>query len=240
MYLRCECRSCCLLIGWFGVKCVWERKCVAIVTLHTHHIVLQAVIILQALSAFGILNGQNKLSQAEDSSCLLPGCYFWKSQARSKSLKSDSFKVKAGAEGKRNQSCTGVKTLTNVFLCYLSSRIASLSKIFPTLMLYKLWEDGKIGSLDDPLEKYVDNFTIKNPLGKTRDSELKYVTDGLIFLDSGEVQIRSSSVTLRRMASQLSGTEHHTEQFKVFTELPWANRCDMMQVTVWPSGLRYI
>ncbi|TNN62521.1 putative beta-lactamase-like 1 [Liparis tanakae] len=83
--------------------------------------------------------------------------------------------------------------------------IASLSKIFPTLMLYKLWEDGKIGSLDDPLEKYLENFTIKNPLGKTRDSELKYVTDGLIFLDSGEVQIRSSSVTLRRMASQLSG-----------------------------------
>lgn len=85
------------------------------------------------------------------------------------------------------------------------SRIASVSKIFPTLMLYKLWEDGKIGSLDDPLEKYVENFTIKNPLGKTRDSQLKYVTDGLIFLDSGEVQIRSSSVTLRRMASQLSG-----------------------------------
>lgn len=80
-----------------------------------------------------------------------------------------------------------------------------MSKIFPTLMLYKLWEDGKIGSLDDPLEKYVENFTIKNPLGKTRDSQLKYVTDGLIFLDSGEVQIRSSSVTLRRMASQLSG-----------------------------------
>lgn len=91
------------------------------------------------------------------------------------------------------------------FLCYLLFRIASLSKIFPTLMLYRLWEDGKIGSLDDPLEKYVENFTIKNPLGKTRDSQLKYVTDGLIFLDSGEVQIRSSSVTLRRMASQLSG-----------------------------------
>ncbi|KTG02126.1 hypothetical protein cypCar_00009157 [Cyprinus carpio] len=88
---------------------------------------------------------------------------------------------------------------------YTIYRIASVSKIFPTLMLYRLWEDGKVGSLDDPLEKYVDNFTIKNPLGKSRDSELKYVTDGLIFLDSGEVQIRSSSVTLRRMASQLSG-----------------------------------
>ncbi|XP_069039981.1 putative beta-lactamase-like 1 isoform X2 [Lepisosteus oculatus] len=88
---------------------------------------------------------------------------------------------------------------------YTIYRVASLSKIFPTLMLYRLWEEGKVGSLDDPLEKYVENFTIKNPLGKSRDSELKYITDGLIFLDSGEVQIRTSSVTLRRMASQLSG-----------------------------------
>lgn len=102
---------------------------------------------------------------------------------------------------------TTVTVIFDPFLCYRLSRIASLSKIFPTLMLYRLWEDGKIGSLDDPLEKYVENFTIKNPLGKTRDSQLKYVTDGLIFLDSGEVQIRSSSVTLRRMASQLSGTQ---------------------------------
>lgn len=101
---------------------------------------------------------------------------------------------------------TTVTVIFDPFLCCRLSRIASLSKIFPTLMLYRLWEDGKIGSLDDPLEKYVENFTIKNPLGKTRDSQLKYVTDGLIFLDSGEVQIRSSSVTLRRMASQLSGT----------------------------------
>lgn len=62
-----------------------------------------------------------------------------------------------------------------------------------------------MGSLDDPLEKYVENFTIKNPLGKSKNSELKHVTDGLIFLDSSEVQIRSSSVTLRRMASHLSG-----------------------------------
>ncbi|XP_073325425.1 putative beta-lactamase-like 1 isoform X2 [Pagrus major] len=106
-----------------------------------------------------------------------------------------------GNFGKRNSS-DPQSGAPNEYTIY---RIASLSKIFPTLMLYRLWEDGKIGSLDDPLEKYVENFTIKNPLGKSRDSELKYVTDGLIFLDSGEVQIRSSSVTLRRMASQLSG-----------------------------------
>lgn len=106
-----------------------------------------------------------------------------------------------GNFGKRNGSDPN-SAPPNEYTIY---RIASLSKIFPTLMLYRLWEDGKVSSLDDPLEKYVDNFTIKNPLGKSKDSELKYVTDGLIFLDSGEVPIRSSSVTLRRMASQLSG-----------------------------------
>uniref|UniRef100_A0A665WFQ8 Putative beta-lactamase-like 1 n=1 Tax=Echeneis naucrates TaxID=173247 RepID=A0A665WFQ8_ECHNA len=62
---------------------------------------------------------------------------------------------------------------------YTVYRIASLSKIFPTLMLYKLWEDGLVDSLDDPFDKYTDNFTIKNPLGKNGG--------------------------LRRMASQLSG-----------------------------------
>ncbi|CAB1422476.1 unnamed protein product [Pleuronectes platessa] len=116
-----------------------------------------------------------------------------------------------GNFGKRNSS-DPLSGSPNEYTIY---RIASLSKIFPTLMLYKLWEEGKIGSLDDPLEKYVENFTIKNPLGKSRDSELKYVTDGLIFLDSGEVQIRSSSVTLRRMASQLSGARHRVGMIEV-------------------------
>ncbi|XP_028303442.1 putative beta-lactamase-like 1 isoform X1 [Gouania willdenowi] len=121
-----------------------------------------------------------------------------------------------GNFGKRNGSdpFSGPPTEYTIY------RIASLSKIFPTLMLYKLWEDGKIGSLDDPLEKYVENFTIKNPLGKSRDSELKYVTDGLIFLDSGEVQIRSSSVTLRRMVSQLSGLPRRLRA----TNLLWKGR----------------
>uniref|UniRef100_A0A3Q0S3R9 Beta-lactamase-related domain-containing protein n=1 Tax=Amphilophus citrinellus TaxID=61819 RepID=A0A3Q0S3R9_AMPCI len=67
---------------------------------------------------------------------------------------------------------------------YTVYRIASLSKIFPTLMLYKLWEDGLVDSLDDPLEKYLDNFTIKNPLGKSSNTP---------------------ELTLRRMASHLSG-----------------------------------
>ncbi|XP_062843119.1 putative beta-lactamase-like 1 [Trichomycterus rosablanca] len=106
-----------------------------------------------------------------------------------------------GNFGKRNRSDPN-SAPPNEYTVY---RIASVSKLFPTLMLYRLWEDGKVGSLDDPLEKYVENFTIKNPLGKSKNSELKYVTDGLIFVDSGEVQIRSSSVTLRRMVSHLSG-----------------------------------
>ncbi|KAG8007569.1 Beta-lactamase-like protein 2, partial [Nibea albiflora] len=72
-----------------------------------------------------------------------------------------------GNFGKRN----GTDPLSGPPNEYTIYRIASLSKIFPTLMLYRLWEEGKIGSLDDPLEKYVENFTIKNPLGKTRDSE---------------------------------------------------------------------
>lgn len=78
-------------------------------------------------------------------------------------------------------------------------RIASLSKIFPTLMLYKLWEDGLVDSLDDPLEKYADNFTIKNPLGKSRGPAPSSVRT------LGSV---SPALTLRRMASQLSG--NHT------------------------------
>ncbi|TRY87031.1 hypothetical protein DNTS_009131 [Danionella cerebrum] len=80
----------------------------------------------------------------------------------------------------------------------LNSRIASLSKIFPTLMLYKLWEDGKVDSLDDPLGKYVKNFTVKNPLAKRRNTD--QTSRGI-----KEAQSHISSVTLRRMVSQLSG-----------------------------------
>ncbi|XP_053173023.1 putative beta-lactamase-like 1 [Scomber japonicus] len=76
---------------------------------------------------------------------------------------------------------------------YTVYRIASLSKIFPTLMLYKLWEDGLVDSLDDPVGKYADNFTIKNPLGKS----------GRPVSSSG--RSRLPELTLRRMASHLSG-----------------------------------
>ena len=83
------------------------------------------------------------------------------------------------------------QTYISFFLPY---RIASLSKIFPTLMLYKLWEEGKIESLDDPLEKYAENFTVKNPLGKRWDTGIPLARAP-----------RFPSLTLRRMASQLSG-----------------------------------
>ncbi|KAL7859904.1 hypothetical protein SRHO_G00150510 [Serrasalmus rhombeus] len=88
---------------------------------------------------------------------------------------------------------------------YTVYRIASLSKIFPTLMLYKLWEDGDVGSLDDPLGKYVKNFTIKNPLGKEGDLELKPLADSRASRSRSEMPVHGPSVTLRRMASQLSG-----------------------------------
>ncbi|XP_073679808.1 putative beta-lactamase-like 1 [Garra rufa] len=103
-----------------------------------------------------------------------------------------------GNFGRRNGS-DPTSPPTNEYTVY---RIASLSKIFPTLMLYKLWEDGKVASLDDPLGKYVKNFTIKNPLGKRRDHDLKTNSDNI---SNREAQVHISSVTLRRMASQLSG-----------------------------------
>lgn len=94
-----------------------------------------------------------------------------------------------------------IENPTNSHFCI---RIATLSKIFPTLMLYKLWEDGKVNSLDDPLEKYVKNFTIKNPLGKEMDAAPKSFPNGAAFTRNGKTQFHSS-ITLRRMASQLSG-----------------------------------
>uniref|UniRef100_H9GDU8 Beta-lactamase-related domain-containing protein n=1 Tax=Anolis carolinensis TaxID=28377 RepID=H9GDU8_ANOCA len=91
-----------------------------------------------------------------------------------------------GNFGKRNGSDPS-SGIPNEYTIY---RIASVSKIFPTIMLYKLWEEGKVTSLDDPLERYAQSFAIKNPLGRLRESEQRY---------------SPSPVTLRRMASQLSG-----------------------------------
>ncbi|XP_072282250.1 putative beta-lactamase-like 1 [Pyxicephalus adspersus] len=88
---------------------------------------------------------------------------------------------------------------------YTIYRIASISKLFPALMLYKLWEEGEVNSLDDPLERYVSNFTIKNPLGRTRRAGERYMADGLTFMEKGAQPVKPTAVTLRRMASQLSG-----------------------------------
>lgn len=59
-------------------------------------------------------------------------------------------------------------------------RIGSVTKIFPVLWMYKLYEEGKISSIDDPLSKYAPGFDIKNP-----------------FTDE--------QITLRQIASQMSG-----------------------------------
>ncbi|KAM4885860.1 putative beta-lactamase-like 1 [Sylvia borin] len=106
-----------------------------------------------------------------------------------------------GNFGKKNASdpASGVP---NEYTIY---RIASVSKIFPTIMLYKMWEEGKVTSLDDPLERYAQNFVIKNPLGRLKDSEQRYTADGMVFLEKGSMPLKPSPVTLRRMASQLSG-----------------------------------
>lgn len=81
-------------------------------------------------------------------------------------------------------------------------RIASISKIFPVLLLYRLWEEGIVASLDDPLERYASTFSIHNPLGKTQDPEPQDPAGQFEEMDSLP---KPSSVTLRRMASQLSG-----------------------------------
>lgn len=59
-------------------------------------------------------------------------------------------------------------------------RIGSITKIFAVLLMYKLYEEGKISSIDDPLSKYAPNFAIKNPY-------------------------TSEDITLREIASQMSG-----------------------------------
>ncbi|XP_007175154.2 putative beta-lactamase-like 1 [Balaenoptera acutorostrata] len=85
---------------------------------------------------------------------------------------------------------------------YTMYRISSISKIFPVLMLYRLWEEGIVASLDDPLERYAGTFTINNPLGMASAPKQKSLMD---VLEEVGPAPRPSPVTLRRMASQLSG-----------------------------------
>lgn len=59
-------------------------------------------------------------------------------------------------------------------------RIGSVSKLFAVLLMYKLYEEGKIDSIDDPLSKYAPNFAMKNPYSRDK-------------------------ITLREIASQMSG-----------------------------------
>ncbi|KAG7253667.1 LOW QUALITY PROTEIN: hypothetical protein CRUP_018073 [Coryphaenoides rupestris] len=76
-------------------------------------------------------------------------------------------------------------------------------------MLYKLWEDGQVASLDDPFEKYAENFTIKNPLGRS---------SGPGPASPWTPRTRFPSLTLRRMASQLSGLPRRLRE----TNLLWS------------------
>lgn len=69
-------------------------------------------------------------------------------------------------------------------------------------MLYRLWEEGIVTSLDDPLERYASTFTINNPLGLASAPEQQGLMDRLEQVGPAP---RPSPVTLRRMASQLSG-----------------------------------
>ena len=59
-----------------------------------------------------------------------------------------------------------VATKTNTPDSNTVYRVGSITKIFPVLMLFKLFEEGVISSIDDPLNKYVPEFAIKNPFSK--------------------------------------------------------------------------
>ncbi|XP_022779246.1 putative beta-lactamase-like 1 [Stylophora pistillata] len=43
--------------------------------------------------------------------------------------------------------------------------LASVSKVLTVLMLFKLHNDGFVNSLDDPVNKYQSDFSVKNPFG---------------------------------------------------------------------------
>ncbi|XP_077975958.1 putative beta-lactamase-like 1 [Styela clava] len=73
--------------------------------------------------------------------------------------------VWSGYYGRVNKSTT-VKPDENTIY-----RIASISKIFPVLFLFKLWEDGKL-DLYDPVTKYAPDFSIGRPLGTTNEINL--------------------------------------------------------------------
>uniref|UniRef100_A0A4X1VVD2 Beta-lactamase-related domain-containing protein n=1 Tax=Sus scrofa TaxID=9823 RepID=A0A4X1VVD2_PIG len=78
---------------------------------------------------------------------------------------------------------------------YTMYRISSLSKIFPVLMLYRLWEEGIVASLDDPLERYASTFTINNPLGMVSAPGQQSLMDGMASQLSGlPRRLRSTSL----------------------------------------------
>ncbi|KAJ7393002.1 hypothetical protein OS493_008250 [Desmophyllum pertusum] len=47
-------------------------------------------------------------------------------------------------------------------------RVASITKIFTAIFVFKLLETGRIDCLDDPLEKYEPRFQVKNPFNQQK------------------------------------------------------------------------
>jgi len=66
--------------------------------------------------------------------------------------------------------------------------IASVSKVFTVLMLYKLHYDGSVRSLDDPVTSYQSDFSVKNPFN-------------------------NAPITLRELASHRSGLQREAPCF---------------------------
>jgi len=50
--------------------------------------------------------------------------------------------------------------------------LASISKVFPTMFLYKLVEEGKV-NIYDPVTKYAPNFRIERPRGSKEEITLQ-------------------------------------------------------------------
>ncbi|XP_068721013.1 putative beta-lactamase-like 1 isoform X2 [Montipora capricornis] len=58
-------------------------------------------------------------------------------------------------------------------------RVASVSKIFTVLFVFKLMESGRINCLDDPLELYEPRFQVQNPFNQQKITIRTYVLQEL-------------------------------------------------------------
>jgi CubicO group peptidase (beta-lactamase class C family) len=79
-------------------------------------------------------------------------------------------------------------------------RIGSISKVFSALVMYQLYDRGLVKSLDDPLSDYCPRFSMLNPFN-------------------------SRNITLRQIASQMSGLPREAPCTAVVTEDGTINAC---------------